>query len=152
MANTGPARPPYGDVAGLRQLKQTLVFFIPSDGDAATCEGDLRSLARRSRWRVGWAHRCIGYAWSHGFTRAKNFQVHAVGGDAPRRKTNSQVMKECGWSAQIEVCIARHTKFVEHRYVEVSSGVKFPTQTIVGAGPAVEYSTAAVWQLLHQAA
>ena len=39
VADARPARPPYRDVAGLRQLEQTLVFFIPSDGEATTkCE------------------------------------------------------------------------------------------------------------------
>ena len=110
-------------------------------------------LARGSCWRVGWAHRRIGYAWSHGFTRAKNFHVHAVAGDAPGRKTSTQVLEECGGSAQIEVCVARHTKFVESGYAEVSRGVKFSTQKIIGARPAVKYSTAAVWQQgLHKAA
>ena len=125
MANTGSARPPYGDVAGLRQLEQTLVFFIPSDGEAATSERNLGPLARGSCWRVDWAHSRIGYAWSHGFTRTKNFHVHALTGDAPGRKTGNQILQECGWSTQVEVCVARHTKLIQHGYAETSSGVKF---------------------------
>ena len=111
MANAGSARPPYGDVAGLRQLEQVLEFCIPSDSDAATRERNLGPLARGSCWRVGWAHRRSGYAWSHGFTRAKNFHVHAIGGDTPGSKTSTQILQECGWSTQVEVCVARHTKF-----------------------------------------
>ena len=86
---------------------------------------NLGPVARGSRRRVGWAYRRIGYAWSHGFTRAKNFHVHAVAGGAPDRKTSTQVLEECGWSTQVEVRVARHIKFVEHGYVEVSSGIKF---------------------------
>jgi hypothetical protein len=76
--------------------------------------------------------------------------MHMVGGDTPASKTNSQVTEEGGWSAQIEVCVARHTKFVKHGYAEASSGIKFETQTILGARPAVQYSTAAVRQHLHE--
>jgi len=125
MANAGPARPPYGDVAGLRQLEQTLVFFIPSDGEVATCERNLGPLARGSRWRVDWANCRVGYAWRHGFTRAKNFHVDAIDGNAPGPKTSTQLLEECGGSTQVEVCVARHTKFVEHGDAEVSNGVKF---------------------------
>jgi hypothetical protein len=64
--------------------------------------------------------------------------VHAVTGDAPGRKTNPQVLEECGWSTQVEVSVARHIKFVEHGYAEVPSGIKFETQTIVGRRPAVQ--------------
>src|SRR5438093_8830877 len=124
MANAGPAPPPYGDIAGLSQLEQTLVFFIPSDGEVATCERDLGPQPHGSCWRVGWANRRSGYAWGHGLTRAKNFHVHAVGGDAPGSETSTQVLEECGWSTQVEVCGARHTQFVEHGHAEASSGIK----------------------------
>jgi hypothetical protein len=101
---------------------------------------------------VDWANYRVGYAWCHGFTRAKNFHVDAIGVYAPGPKSSTHVLKECGGSTQVEVCVARHTKFVEHGYAEASSGIKIQTQTILGARPAVHYSTAALRQRLHKAA
>lgn len=48
VADSSPTRPPDGDIAGLSQIKQALVFCVPSDDEAATREGDLRPLARES--------------------------------------------------------------------------------------------------------
>jgi hypothetical protein len=100
---------------------------------------------------VDWANCCVGYTWSHGFTRAKNFHVDVIAGDAPRRKTSTQVLEKCGWSTQVKVCVARYTKFIKHGYAEVPSGGKFQIQTIIGRRPAVQYSTVAVLQRLHKA-
>jgi hypothetical protein len=82
--------------------------------------------------RVDWAHRRIGTLES--WIRRPKISMYAVAGDAPGSKTSTQVLEECGWSTQVEVCVARHTKFVQHGYAETSSGVKFKTQTIVGPG------------------
>jgi hypothetical protein len=50
--------------------------------------------------------------------------VYVLAGDAPGSETSAQILKECGWSTQVEVCLAGHTKFVEHGYAEVSSGIE----------------------------
>jgi hypothetical protein len=78
--------------------------------------------------------------------------VHAVGGDAPRRETSTQVLQKYGWSTKIEVCVARHTEFIEHGYAEVSSGIKIYTQTILGTRPAVHYAGTSLRQRLHKPA
>src|SRR6185503_21057488 len=59
-------------------------------------------------------------------------------------------MEKCRWSTQVKVCVARYTKFVEHGHSEMSCGVKVEAQTILGPRPAVQYSTAAVRQQLHE--
>src|ERR1044071_2463735 len=137
MADAGPARPPHGHIAGLRQLEQALIIFIPSDREAASGERNLGPMACRSCGRVSWSLRRIGYAWSHGFARAKNFHVHVIAGHTPGRETSTQVLEKCGGSTQVEVCVARHTKFIEHGYAEASDGGKFHIQTIIGSGFAV---------------
>src|SRR5215470_4137322 len=61
-------------------------------------------------------------------------------------------MKKCRWSAYVEVCVARYTKFLEHRHSETSSGVKIEPQTILGPRPAVYGVAAASPQRLHEVA
>jgi hypothetical protein len=150
VADSSPTRPPDGDIAGLSQFKQVLVFCVPSDDEAATREGDLRPLARESDGLVNWARGFSEYTWRHGLTRAKDFLMYAVGGDAPGSKTSAQIMEKCRWSTQVKLCVARYTKFLEHEHSETSSGVKIETQTILGPRPAIQYPAAASRQRLHE--
>jgi len=69
-------------------------------------EGDLRALARESDGLVNSARRFSGYTRRHRFTRAKDFLMYAVGGDAPGNKTSAHIMtylaKQIATSSGIE--------------------------------------------------
>jgi hypothetical protein len=150
VADSSPTRPPHGDIAGLSELKQVLVFCVPSDDEATAREGDLRPLARESDGLVNSMRRFSGHPGRHRLTRPKDFLMYAVGGDAPGSKTSAQIMEKCRWSTQVKVGVARYTKFFEHGHSETSGGVEIETQTILGPRPAVQCSAAASRQRLHE--
>src|SRR5689334_1960725 len=89
MANASTARPTHWNIAGFRELEQILVFCIPPDRDAATCERDLRPLPRGSCGQVGGALWFSRYTRRQRFTGPKDFLMHSLAGNAPGGKTSS---------------------------------------------------------------
>jgi hypothetical protein len=99
---------------------------------------------------MNWARRFSGYPWRHGFNRAKDFPMYAVGGDTPGSKSGAQIMEKCRRSTQVKVCVPRHTEFLEHGDFEMSRGVEIEAQTILEPRPAVHHPALASRQRLHE--
>jgi len=106
-----------------------LVFFIPSDGDAATCEGgDLGSLAAGPAGAPGlatgaWIPPGVGLTGQKSRCTRRRRTPQA----ATTQDQLFQVMKKCGMVRPTteEVCHREAHQFVEHRwYAAVSAAVK----------------------------
>ncbi len=100
---------------------------------------------------MGWSRSDSSDAGRDRFAGTKNLRVHSIGTDAPSGQARSQVTQKCGWAAQVEIGIARHTKLLERAHVKVAGSIEVGAKLVLWTRPAVTYVTPAVRQPPQQA-
>src|SRR5271166_2386984 len=102
VADTRPARPSHGSIAGFRQLEQALVFRVPRDSKTTARKGDARSRAGRSGGLMGRSRGRSSHPGRYRLAGPKDLRMHSICTYAPSRKTGGQVTQKRGRAAQVE--------------------------------------------------
>src|SRR5271165_3252531 len=79
VADARPARPSHGNIAGFRQLQQTLIFLVPRYDKTAARKGDRWSCARRSGRLMGCSRGRSSDARGYWLAGTKDFRMHSTG-------------------------------------------------------------------------
>ena len=130
VADAGATRPVGGYVAGLGELEQAAVAFVPWDGQRGAAEGDLGAPARRPGGRVG-----VGgvIAW----LGPEDLAVQARGFHAPAEQGAGQLAQEGRGAAEVEVGVAGDAEFEQGIEVDAAGLVEVNAPPVAGRGTAV---------------
>src|SRR6516162_4735461 len=127
VTDSRAARPSRRDVARCGKLKEALKGRAPTDIQAASGEGNQRSLTGRPGRQVRRPVRRSGNARGIGWAWAEKLGMDMTCSNAPGCKARGQITHERRWPADEEVRVSRHSQFPQHPDVQTSMSIEIYT-------------------------
>src|ERR1700722_3524374 len=152
MANTAAAGEAYRNVAGFRELEQTLKFRIPGDRQAGAGKRNPGTIAGLAYGCVRCAERPFLHARHDCAARAEHLRVYAVTIDAPIAESGAEFLQERSRPAHVKMGFARYTQFFKGRDGQPPGDIKVYAGSVRDVGPPVRDATPRIGQLGQQIA